>query len=225
MEQSMYERMLELPLFQGLGSNDLTRIVESVRVDFVRYAAGTIVVEDDSPCSRLLFLMEGRLRQETFAINRTFSLAEQVTAPAILQPEVLYGLHPHYTHRYSALTDVCLLAIAKQALNHTLMQYEVVRLNIMNQLSTQVYRMRRQLWQPQTGNTAQRIVRFIMKLASSPAGEKIVYIKMEDMAQHLNETRRNISRALNRMQTEGLVILRRQVIVIPAVEKLLAHYK
>lgn len=225
MKPSMYERLLELPLFQGLGADDLTRIVETVRVGFLHYPAGSLVVEDETPCTRLLFLVEGRLRQETFAINRTFSLAEHVAAPSILQPEALYGLHPHYSHRYTAETDVCMLAIAKQAVNTTLMQYEVVRLNILNLLSTRVYRTQRQLWHPKTGNTEQRIVRFFVRLASSPAGEKIIYIKMEDLAQHLNETRLNISRALNRMQTDGLVVLRRKTVIIPAIEKLLAHYK
>ena len=42
-----------------------------------------------------------------------------------------------------------------------------------------------------------------------PSGRKVMKVKMEDLAQILNETRLNVSRALNQMQDEGLLSLHR----------------
>jgi DNA-binding GntR family transcriptional regulator len=44
---------------------------------------------------------------------------------------------------------------------------------------------------------------------------------MKRLAEELNDSRLEISRALNNMQAEGLILLRRGVIFIPAMEKLI----
>ena len=50
---------------------------------------------------------------------------------------------------------------------------------------------------------------------------KILKIKMEELAQVVNDTRMGVSRALNSMQEKGLLELRRGEIMIPDAEKLL----
>ena len=64
------------------------------------------------------------------------------------------------------------------------------------------------------------IVRFIALRSELSGGEKWIYIKMEDLADMLQETRLNISKALNNMQEQGLVTLSRKEIYIPSFNKL-----
>lgn len=224
MEQSMFDTLLELPLFQGLGKNDLTRIVEEVRFDFVKCEQGQVIASQDSPCNQLIFLLKGSLTRHTLSSDRTYSFSERISAPAVLQPESLYGLYRQYTHSYTVRSSAQLIKIDKSAINNTFINYEVFRLNLINLLSTRIIRSERALWDTASGNTEQRIIRFIRQHVEYPAGEKILNIKMEDLAQHLNETRINISKALNHFQDRGLVLLRRKEIIIPALEKLLVHY-
>lgn len=54
-----------------------------------------------------------------------------------------------------------------------------------------------------------------------PAGTKTVHIKMDRLAEELNENRLNISRELNKMQDEGLLQLKRAIIHIPSLERLI----
>ncbi|KAA6307871.1 hypothetical protein EZS27_040455, partial [termite gut metagenome] len=49
--------------------------------------------------------------------------------------------------------------------------------------------------------------------------KKLLRMKMNDLAEHLNETRLNISKALNHFEEKGWVELRRKEIVIPAMEQ------
>ena len=44
---------------------------------------------------------------------------------------------------------------------------------------------------------------------------------MERLAEELNDNRLNISRELNKMQSEGLLQLKRAIIHIPSLEKLM----
>ena len=66
----------------------------------------------------------------------------------------------------------------------------------------------------------ERIIRFIANQAERPTGEKILKIKMEDLARICNETRMNISKVLNSLQNSGLVELHRGEIVVPQLELL-----
>jgi biotin operon repressor len=66
----------------------------------------------------------------------------------------------------------------------------------------------------------EKIIRLIRKTAYKPSGEKILRTKMEDLALVLGESRLNVSKALNALQQQGMIELRRKEIVIPALERL-----
>ena len=64
-------------------------------------------------------------------------------------------------------------------------------------------------------------MQFLLSHTERLSGEKILKIKMEDLAQIINETRTGVSKALNTMQTKGLVELHRGEIILPNVENLI----
>jgi transcriptional regulator len=220
----MFEMLLELPLFQGLCLADLTRIIETEKMSFEKYDAGRYLIKQDTPCRRIVFLLKGTLTKHTVSDNHTYAVSERINAPAVLQPESIFGLTPMYAHSYQAQSDAQIMAINKDAVNRTLMQYEIFRINLNNYLSTKIQRAQRLLWGPVPASVEQCIVRFLRLHIQHPAGEKILHIKMEDLGKQIKETRINVSRALNRMQRQGLVLLRRKEIVIPSFEKLQAQY-
>ena len=69
-----------------------------------------------------------------------------------------------------------------------------------------------------------KIIDFIATRAEVQDGCKTLQIKMEDLADILDETRINVSSALNLLQKKGLVELRRKEIHIPSF-KLLTNFK
>ena len=57
MEITMYDTLLQLPLFQGLCKNDFTSILGKVKLHFRKYNADEIIVEQGEPCTELIFLL------------------------------------------------------------------------------------------------------------------------------------------------------------------------
>ena len=45
MQSTMYDKLLLLPLFQGLCKEDFTSILEKVRLHFQKYTAGSRIVK------------------------------------------------------------------------------------------------------------------------------------------------------------------------------------
>ena len=54
MEITMYDTLLQLPLFQGLCKNDFTNIIGKVKLHFRKYNADDIIVEQGAPCSTMI---------------------------------------------------------------------------------------------------------------------------------------------------------------------------
>ena len=219
---NIYERLLLLPLFQGMNNADLMQLAGSTKFGFQRYEAGKTIVRDGDVCDHLYFLMSGTLRVVTEADDHGYSLTETVTAPDILQPERIFGLTQRFTHTFSAQTECHVMMLQKSEVMRLADEYVVFRLNLLNILSAQSHHLQRHLWHPQPQSLNQRIVRFIAERSLRPAGPKLLHIKMTRLAQELNDSRLNVSRALNRLQADDLLTLSRGKIEIPALERLLA---
>ena len=127
----------------------------------------------------------------------------------------LYGLQTIYVSTTRAVSEVATVRIDKPTIARELFKYEIFRLNYQNVISGRAQSLQRRLWQAPAGSLRNRFIHFLLMHFERPTGRKVVKIKMEDLAQILNETRLNVSRVLNQMQDEGLLSLHRGGIEIP----------
>ena len=91
----------------------------------------------------------------------------------------------------------------------------------MNHLATQAQKLIQAQWRRSPQSLQERVVRFFFLHTLYPAGPKTFHILMERLAEEVNDSRLNVSRVLNRLQTMGLLELHRGRIEIPQVERLL----
>ena len=92
---------------------------------------------------------------------------------------------------------------------------------MLNMLAADTHRMRHRAWQSAPKTLRERIVRFFFSRCVYPAGAKTFYILMKQMGNELNDSRLDISKALNEMEKDGLLSLHRGRIEIPMLERLL----
>lgn len=219
---NIYDRLLLLPLFQGLSNADLTALAGSTKFSFQRFEAGKTIVSEGDACDHLHFLMSGVLSVTAEADDHSYSLTETLKAPDILQPERIFGLTQRFTRTFSTQTDCNCMTLEKSEVMRLADEYDVFRINLLNIISAQSHHLQRHLWHPQPQGLDQRIVRFVAERSLRPAGAKTLRIKMTRLATELNDSRLNVSRALNRLQAAGHLQLSRERIEIPALERLLA---
>lgn len=221
----MYDTLLQLPLFQGLCKNDFTNIIGKVKLHFRKYMADDIIVEQGSPCTQLIFLLNGEITAQATDRHHSYTLLETFGSPSVIEPYSLFGMQTRYTATYKARTDVNVVSIDKSFVLNELNNYEIFRLNYLNILSNRAQVAYEKLWNCHTGNTEEKILTFLTQRSMKPEGEKILKIKMEDLASLIDETRINVSKVLNDLQEQGLVQLSRKEISIPALEKLVERIK
>lgn len=218
---SMFDTLLQLPLFQGMTKEDFTKILEKTKFEFKKQKVGEIILHSGSAGDKLLFILKGEVAIATTSVNKSYILTEHVCAPFLIEPQALFGMNPNYVSTYTATTETHTIAINKSAVIQQLFNYEIFRLNYQNTICNRAQQLQQRLWNNAASNQLEkRIAHFIGMHCEQPFGKKNIKVKMEDLASLLNESRPAISRALNQMQQQGLIELYRGSIFIPAIEKL-----
>lgn len=221
MEITMYDTLLQLPLFQGLCKNDFTDIIGKVKLHFRKYDADETILRQGDSCTHLVFLLKGEIIAQSEDKEGSYTLSESFDSPLVIEPYSLFGMHTYYTATYKTRTEAHLVTIDKTFVLNELNKYDIFRLNYLNILSNRAQVAYEKLWNSHIGDTKVKITNFLMLRSMKPEGEKMLHIKMDDLARLIDDTRINVSKVLNEMQEKGLVQLSRKEIFITALEKLI----
>lgn len=157
----------------------------------------------------------------TEADDHGYSIEEDISAPEIFQAETIFGLNQRFTHTYIAKTDCSIMRLEKQEILKLSGLFQIFRINFINLISAQSQKLSRRLLRVPPKSLEERIIRFFEFHCLRLGGEKIIRVKMKRIAEEVNDSRLDVSRALNHLQDEGLLQLHRERITIPALEKLL----
>lgn len=220
-ENKFYDTLLALPLFLGMSRSDLRQAAGKTKFDFHKVPAGEAIVREGEKCQHLVFLLTGDIDVITEADDHGYRIEEDITAPEIFQPERIFGLNQHFTHTYIAQNDCSIMRIEKQEVVKLSEAFGNFRINILNLISTQVQKMSRRMLRVPPKTLEERIIRFFESHCIRPAGMKTFYIKMTRIADEVNDSRLDVSRALNHLEKEELLELHRGRVTIPALEKLI----
>lgn len=217
----LYDKLLQFTLFQGMSHADLMEVVTHTKIGFHKFPKGRCLAAAGDPCSRLTFLINGAVQSEHVADNHAYRVTERLQAPFLFEPERLFGIHQQYLNTYTTLSDVNLITIDKQEVLLLLETQLVFRLNMLNMMATDTHRLLHQPWRTCPKTLQERLTHFFFAHCQYPAGAKTFYILMRQLADLLNDSRLDISVALNQMQDKGLLTLHRGRIEIPMIERLL----
>lgn len=217
---TIHDRLIGLPLFQGMSSSDLQDIVARVRFNFRRYTKNTTVINGGDRCDGLLFLLDGDAEMLSSPAGNTYRLTEYLLPPEIIEPERIFGLQQHYSHTYRTLSTCNFLHIGKDDTLLLSSEFMVFRLNLLNIISTQSQRYQKELWRQHPENNKERVIRFLTNHCTKQTGRKIFHIKMRQLASETGLTRNEVSKELNALETQGKLRLQRGIITIHKIESL-----
>ncbi len=88
----LFDTLTALPLFKGMGHDELSRLAGRTKFDFIKLQAGRMAVCCGQPTGRLLMLAGGRLQAKTYSADGAYCITEEIDAPYTIEPERLFGL-------------------------------------------------------------------------------------------------------------------------------------
>lgn len=216
----MFERLLTLPLFQGMTLKELSDVLAFVRLDFVNYQKGDEIVCQGDPCKNLLCIINGDVKTRYREENGLFTMTETLPRLGVIEPYNMFGMYQKYSRDYIFDSDGVTLNIERKVFINHVLSNQFVKINMMNIICNRYQQAQKNLCDYSIGGVADKVIRFICNNSSIQKGTKSLQIKMVDLASMLQETRLNVSITLNKMQKQGLLSLQRGIIEIPDIQEL-----
>ena len=208
-----YTLATTLPLLQGVSAEDILDMQEKgiLRLVSIEPEEGDVIVQGQY-CKTLTMLMQGSML--CTSNGDSWTLTEEIKAPAILEEEAVWSLTQRYNHTYQPLSEGKLLVIDRRHVMQTMMRNEVFRINLLTRLASRLekYHTSRQTRSQQ--DIQSKIKQFFCDISYTNSLPKHLKIKMTTLAQLLDETRLNISKTLHQMQANGDVALTREQITL-----------
>ena len=133
---SIYDVMLQLPIFQGLSKIQLDGIVEKIPFDFCQFAPGQTILEMGDICDNVQFLLNGTVQQITSTYGGRIRILQNFEGPHTLPFYYLFGAETRSISQLVAIDQVGLMRVDKSSFLHMLQQNNVMLVNVMNMLST-----------------------------------------------------------------------------------------
>ena len=224
MDHAFSNKLLLLPLFQGFSRLDFLDIVSSTPFDFHTFRPGSTLIKQGQECRNLGMLLGGKAWFKQQSANHLYEIAELISAPFLVQPEVLFGLHNRYTRTIVAFSEVQAVLLSKQSVSRLVKEHLTFQLNLLNCICTESQHHAGMLWHKPSRDIAQRFGIFLTQHCLRPTGEKTLSIRMEDLAEELGTTRLQVSQMLHNLHQKGLLNYSRGKIHVPSLGDLLrAH--
>lgn len=219
---TIYTKLLRLPVFQGIDRDELEAMASKIRFDFQKYDEGAWIARENDRCATLTLVMTGSVEAEAISADHSYSLRELIDAPCAIEPERIFGLRQHLARGYRATTPCNVLRLQKDDVLRLCAQSLVFELNVLNTISTSAQRAGSAFWRTPPTTIPRKIATFVAHRSLRPAGPKTLSIRLTDLGSAIGESRLNVSRSLHGLETQGLVALARQTIIIHRLEQLLS---
>lgn len=220
----MYERLLQLPLLQGMSTQDLENLVYKVQLDFNQHISGELIAGQEECCNKLIFIISGSLEVQYRDPNDDIIVTEYIDAPFVIEPYSMFGMSQKFTRDYYFLPmGGSSLTIPKSTFLNTFMNFTIIKQNMLNMLCHKAQQATKRLMLKEPPTVKEKIQNFILYHCINDKGTKHVKIKMDTLADMIGETRLNVSNTLREFSNNKLIQQNRNIFTIQDMQAFLRY--
>lgn len=219
---TMFEQLMNLPLFRGASHEKLAQIVGQTKLHFLKYPEGETIIRAGEPCHHLTFVLSGKVRAIIENANGRFSVGQTLSAPAVLSPDFLYGRYTSFPADITAKNDVSILKISKNDYTRILASDTVFMFNYLNAVSANAQKAVHGLLSLTTGEIDERIAFWIAALTQPGATEIVLKCRKRDLCTLFGTQRSAFEAGLLSMKERGLIDYTTNELSVIDREKLMA---
>ena len=120
---SMYETIMDLPLFKGVGKDHVSQFVEKTQIHFERYEPGDIIADSKDEVTGLKFVLSGSVVMSSKCLGGKITVESHI------------GLKPMHKRQIKALTPCGVMGFSKEKYIELLRSDRIYLINFANYLS------------------------------------------------------------------------------------------
>lgn len=202
---NMYESLMTLPLFKGISYKRVSEMVGNTRLAFFKYLAGQEIFSAGAKCDRIKFVFAGSVRLTMTSSSERVTISQTLKAPAIIQPDYLFGRNTHYPVSAVAVDTVSIIEIDKASLLNLLREDEIILFNYLNILSTDAQKSTDGMMAVISGSIEERIAFWIISMTQMGSEDIVLKARARDLYTVFGVARSSFMAALDRMVAMGII--------------------
>ena len=202
---SMYQQMMQLPLFQGVSTEKITTLVEKLPFQFLKFRNGEQIFAAGDTCTHIKFIVSGQARLEMPCSWLRVSFFQTLSTPHVMAAEYLFGRETTYPYTAVAQGSCGILQLRKSDYVKMVSSDKVFLFNILNYLSSGSQRSISSALTVKDGSLAERLAMLIDALMITGATDMVMKFKQKDLCTLLGTQRTTLMATLGRLADEGVI--------------------
>lgn len=202
---SMFELLMELPLFRGVTYERMSQTVGEAKFHFLKYPAGETVINAGDKCTHITFVISGSVRSTIVNSNGRFAVGQTITAPGVIAPDFLFGKLTTFPGTVTALEPTGILKISKNDYIKILYSDPVFMFNFLNTLSVNAQKALEGIMSLTTGDIEERIAFWIIALTQPGSKDIKLTCRSRDLCSLFGVPRSFFFNSLESMKERGLI--------------------
>ena len=183
---SMYDLMLQLPLFQGISRDQLTTILEKTPFHFKRYRDGEVIRNSGEACSSIIFILSGEVRLVTPTFGGRMIIGQDFYAPYTMPFTNLFGAETTTRSTLYAIGHTGIMLLDKLHFLRLMQTNTVLQVTVLNMLSTNAQKQHKALDLSSEGDEALRLASWLLAYTDRPSHNIILDAKITDWCNMLH---------------------------------------
>lgn len=133
---SMYEKIMNLPLFKGIGKEQVSIFLEKTKIEFINYRENEQIIEEGQTEDNLLIVVKGEIKKTYQIKNSGLILSTIEKEGGMIGADNLFGIYRNIPCDAYAKSSVSIMSISKVQYINLLGMDCIYLFNYLNYLSS-----------------------------------------------------------------------------------------
>ena len=203
---SMYDVLLQLPIFQGVSRNKISELIEKMKFHFLKYPDGEKIVTSGEECNHLKFLISGEIRSELITQNEKMRITELIQAPNVIAPDHLFGRDTYFPANLYAVGTVGIMQM--------LQEEPIFLINLLNILSRRSQKALESFTALSSNDLKERLAFWVLSLTQQKSVDIRIICKQKDLYAFFGVQRSVFLSTLDELKEDGIIDYNAKEIII-----------
>ena len=222
---SIYDSLLQLPLFKGLTIESFNEIIEKYRFEFLSYNKDSIIINAGEECNCFKFVISGSVRSEFINDKVKIKIYETISAPNDIISNYAVGNNIFPISVVATDDNTGILAIDKQDFLSIMQEHRVVMLNYLILLSRKSQIPYEAYNQIATDNIRAKFALWILYFTNYNSTDIVIKAKFRDLYLFFGAQRGAFNSVLGEMKEMGIIDFSVKEIFVLDRRLLMSYYR
>lgn len=222
---SIYDSLLQLPLFKGLTIESFNEIIEKYKFEFLSYNKDSVIINAGEECNCFKFVISGSVRSEFINDKVKIKIYETISAPNDIISNYAVGNNIFPISVVATDDNTGILAIDKQDFLSIMQEHRVVMLNYLILLSRKSQIPYEAYNQIATDNIRAKFALWILYFTNYNSTDIVIKAKFRDLYLFFGAQRGAFNSVLEEMKEMGIIDFSVKEIFVLDRRLLMSYYR